>query len=195
MLSLREVAIAHSLAVTRPVVVPDPGELRLLGQCVRPAKGGGRGRDRAIRLNPTVPPWAAGPLRSAYFFAGRYEDAARLVERKPAETRSKNDLVARAASYGALGRAEQARAALGEALTRFPGLTIEGYVADTSWAPAERERLVETMRAAGFPLCATSEDLKNAPTPVRLPGLPSWATAGGLELEGRVTAMDAVPAS
>ena len=38
--------------------------------------------DRAIRLNPNYKPWAGGFLRFAYFMAGRYRDALKVMERQ-----------------------------------------------------------------------------------------------------------------
>ncbi len=80
-------------------------------------------------LNPSYPLWAAAPLRDAYFMAGHYENVLRVVARKPDESLFRNDLVMRAASYGALGRAKEAKAAVGAALARIPDLSIEGYAA------------------------------------------------------------------
>ena len=37
--------------------------------------------DRAIRLNPNYQPWASGTSQYAYFMAGRYKDALRVIER------------------------------------------------------------------------------------------------------------------
>jgi TolB-like protein/class 3 adenylate cyclase/Flp pilus assembly protein TadD len=125
--------------------------------------------DRAIRLNPNYAPWAANNFRYAYFMAGRYEDALRVTERQPKENLTRFGLVFRAAIYAALGRAEEARTAAAEALARHPGLTIEGFVNDPGFSDSERQRLIETMRQAGFPPCAKPEELAGPAAPVRLP--------------------------
>ena len=101
--------------------------------------------------------------------AGRYEDAARMLERVPPENYTRSRWIFRAASYAALGRAEEAQAIVKQALDRFPDLTIEGFVSDPGWNEAERQRLIETMRAAGFPACAKPEELAPFAKPVRLP--------------------------
>ena len=102
--------------------------------------------------------------------AGRYEDALRIVERIPPEALRKDDFVWRAASLAALGREAEARAATAEALARFPNLTIEGFaVTDPGLSEAERQLLVRTMRAAGFPPCAKPEEIATLGRPVRLP--------------------------
>jgi TolB-like protein/class 3 adenylate cyclase len=149
-----------------PVLVNYIGWASTLG---RPEKGAEL-VDRAIRLDPSYPLWVATSFAYAYLMVGRYEDALRIIGRIPSESLRKNDLVYRAMSLAALGRADQARAVVGEALARFPNLSIESYaVLDPSWSETERQRLIETMRAAGFPLCAKPEELAKLERPVRLP--------------------------
>ena len=75
----------------------------------------------------------------------------------------------RAASYAALGRAAEAKAALADALAHHPDLTIEGLIGTPDWGDADRKRLNETMRAAGFPVCASAETLTKNPKLIRLP--------------------------
>ena len=45
---------------------------------------------------------------------------------------------------------------------------IEGFVSDPGWSEAERQRLIETMWAAGIPPCAKPEELARFAKPVRL---------------------------
>jgi hypothetical protein len=72
--------------------------------------------------------------------------------------------------YAALGRQEEARAAVADALKRHPNLTIEGFALNSpGYSDAERQRLVEGMRAAGFPPCAKPEQLQGMTAPIRLP--------------------------
>jgi TolB-like protein len=114
--------------------------------------------ERAIRLNPNMPAWALGQYRYAYFMVGRYKEALRFIERRPRENWRPTDYVLRAASLAALGRADDARGAVADALAHFPVVTVEGYAGTPDYLGAERERLTETMRAAGFPLCARPEN-------------------------------------
>ena len=44
--------------------------------------------DRMIRLDPSYPRWAASAFHFAYFMAGRYEDALRVIDRIPPENLS-----------------------------------------------------------------------------------------------------------
>jgi class 3 adenylate cyclase/TolB-like protein len=113
--------------------------------------------DRAIRLNPNYKPWASGSLRYAYFMAGRYSDALKVMERQSPENYSRNAWVQRAASFALLGQEAEARATREEALRRHPDLTIESHVSDPSFNDAERAHLVRTMNLAGFPMCAKPE--------------------------------------
>jgi tetratricopeptide (TPR) repeat protein len=125
--------------------------------------------DRAIRLNPSYKPWACGFLRYAYFMAGRYTDALQVMERQTPDNYSRHAWVQRAASFATLGRVDEARATLGEALKRHPNLTIEAYVSDPSFNDTERQHLIRTMRLAGFPVCAAPEQFGRLKTPVRVP--------------------------
>ena len=68
-----------------------------------------------------------------------------------------------------MGRAEEARAAAAETPARFPHVTVEWGAWWFGLHETEYRRLVETMRAAGFPLCATDEDAKGTPDLKRLP--------------------------
>ena len=50
---------------------------------------------------------------------------------------------------------DEAKAAVKEALDHFPDITIESYTGGADWIEAERQRMIETMRKAGFPACAS----------------------------------------
>lgn len=126
--------------------------------------------DRAMRLNPGYSISAAGFFRLAYFMAGRNEEALRLVDRENPETRTRGGWVQRAAIYAALGRTEDARSAAADALKCHPDLTIEGFALNSpGYSDIERQRLLDGMRAAGFPPCAKPEQLRAVAVPARLP--------------------------
>jgi hypothetical protein len=55
----------------------------------------------------------------------------------------------------------------------YPHLTIEGFTGNVDWTDADRQRLIEPMRAAGFRVCAWTETLAKNPQLVRLPECPS----------------------
>ncbi|HET6467038.1 MAG TPA: tetratricopeptide repeat protein [Geminicoccaceae bacterium] len=140
-------------------------------------KLGAEAADRAIRLDPNYAVGTANRFRSAYFSAERYEDALRMVERQPPESRTRWGWVQRAASYAALGRSEEARAAVAAALARHPELSIQGFLSTPETGEAERKRTAGLMREAGFPLCATPEQLMKFEQPFRLAGCPLPKTA------------------
>ncbi|RWO41329.1 MAG: tetratricopeptide repeat protein [Mesorhizobium sp.] len=125
--------------------------------------------DRAIRLNPNYKPWASAGLRYAYFMAGRYEDALKVMERQTPDNYSKYAWVERAGSFAALGRTTEAEATVKETLRRHPDITIEMIANDQGSSAAENLRRIETMRLAGFPPCAKPETLAELAKPVRLP--------------------------
>ena len=86
----------------------------------------------------------------------------------------------RAASYAALGRSEEARAALADALARHPSLSVQGFLSRPDFSDAERKQQEELMRKAGFPPCARPEELAKPEKPFRLPECPvpeaaNWA--------------------
>jgi TolB-like protein/DNA-binding winged helix-turn-helix (wHTH) protein len=125
--------------------------------------------DQAIRLNPNYPMWSTRLFAAAYFMAGRYEDALRIQDRLSPENYGEWIWAYRPASLAALGRTEEAKASVAEALKWFPNLTIEGFVNLPGTNDNDRRHLVETMRLAGFPICAKPEALAAMDKPVRLP--------------------------
>ena len=92
----------------------------------------------------------------------------RILERLPKDNYNFYAWVYRAASYAALGRSAEAKAAVSDALQHFPDLTIEGFTGTPDWSDADRKRLIGPMRAAGFPPCAKPEILAKNPQLVRL---------------------------
>jgi TolB-like protein/class 3 adenylate cyclase len=125
--------------------------------------------EHAMRLNPNVPAWAYSSYRWAFFMDGQYEQALKMQERRPKENYGRNDYVEHAAILAALGRPDEAKAAVTEALDHFPDMTIESYAGLPGISAAERQRLVEAMKKAGFPVCAGEATLRAAPQLARLP--------------------------
>lgn len=125
--------------------------------------------DQVIRLDPNYPMWATAFYSNAYFMAGRYEDALKMLERKTTDNYSKWEWMMRSSSFAALDRIDDANASVRETLKRYPDLTVEGMVNEYSLSKTERGRFIETMPLAGFPLCAKPEALAELAKPVRLP--------------------------
>ncbi|MER8377317.1 tetratricopeptide repeat protein, partial [Mesorhizobium sp. M1406] len=129
---------------------------------------GAEAADKAIRLNPNYPPWAANGFRYAYFMAGRYEDALHVLERQPLENYTRFSWIVRAAVYAELGRDEEAKEWVAKALAKYPELTIEGFFNEPGWSDSERKRMMDTMQHAGFPPCALPGQLYGVTSPIRI---------------------------
>ena len=125
--------------------------------------------DRAIHLNPNYPLWSTRFFAHAYFMVGRYDDALRMMGRLAPENYGIWEWTYRPAALAAVGRTPEAKTLISEALKSFPDLTIEGRVNEPAYTDADRKRLIETMRIAGFPPCARPELLAKIDKPMRLP--------------------------
>jgi len=123
----------------------------------------------AIRLNPHYPIWAARTFTYAYFMVGRYDEALAMFEKVDEEKLGLFFWPLKAGALAATGRTEEAKQAVERALKAYPQLSVESTVNDPSLNEAERRRVTETMRLAGFPLCATAEALAAIEKAVRLP--------------------------
>lgn len=126
--------------------------------------------DRAINLNPSYQPWASNAYRYAYFMAKRFEDALKVMDRQTEDNYSTWAWVERAGSFAFLGRMEEAKKTVAEALKRFPDLTIEGFANSPGMSEVDRTIHVEAMEKAGFPPCARPEILAKLSAPFRLAG-------------------------
>ncbi len=126
--------------------------------------------DKVLRLDPIYPTWASTFFSSAYFMAGRYEDALKMLERMTPENYHMGNWVVRSSSLGALGRIEEAKDSVRATLKQHPDMTIESMINDPGLSVTERNRFTETMPLAGFPACASPETIAKIPKPVRLPG-------------------------
>ena len=125
--------------------------------------------DEAVRLNPDFPMWSARIFTYAYFMVGRYDDALRMMDRLKADNYGTWLWPYRVGALAALGRSVEAKTAVTDALKWFPNLTIEGTANEPGYSDAERKRLVDTLRLAGFPPCAKPEALAKIEKPLRLP--------------------------
>jgi TolB-like protein/cytochrome c-type biogenesis protein CcmH/NrfG len=125
--------------------------------------------EEAIRLNPNYPHWAARYFAFGYFMTGRYEEALAMMDRVDESNLGTWLWPYRAGALAAVGRHAEAKAAVAEALRLFPDLTVEGTANEPGYNDAERQRLIETMRMAGFPPCAKPEVLAQVAEPLRLP--------------------------
>jgi TolB-like protein/DNA-binding SARP family transcriptional activator len=124
--------------------------------------------EEAIRLNPSYPMWADRGFASAYFMAGRYEEALKMMDRVDDLNLGTWLYPYKAGALAAVGRIDEARKTVEAAIKAFSDLTIEGRANEPGYNTAERRRIVETMRLAGFPPCARPEVLAKVENPIRL---------------------------
>jgi TolB-like protein/class 3 adenylate cyclase len=125
--------------------------------------------DRVIRLDPNYPMWTSGPFSYAYYMVGRYDDALKMMEGLTPDNFNKWRWMVRSGSLAGAGRIEEAQASVKEALTQYPDMTVEDMVNTPGISAVERERLLDTLPLAGFPACATDEQLAKLTDPKRLP--------------------------
>ncbi|HEX9903635.1 MAG TPA: adenylate/guanylate cyclase domain-containing protein [Propylenella sp.] len=125
--------------------------------------------DRAIRLSPDGPLWAAGLYRSVFFHVRRIEDAWYWHETRPRGRNDQKDLHYDAILLAELGRADEARTAVTEMLKSFPDHSIEAFLGEPGLPEWEVELIAGSMRKAGFPVCANEKVLKEFPNLVRMP--------------------------
>jgi TolB-like protein/Tfp pilus assembly protein PilF len=155
-------------------LTPNAFDVLIFHACLSHAYGkadrGAEAAERAIAINPAFPNWAVPCLRLAVVLVGRYDDAVRIQLRQPEEQWNSDGFVITAGSLAALGRKDEAAALARRGIARFPGLlSIERFALNRGWPPDASKVMVDLMRRAGFPACATSEELADTPNPVRLP--------------------------
>jgi adenylate cyclase len=108
--------------------------------------------NKAIRLNPFPPNWYFLSLGNAFFTMGRYEEAVgaykRTFERSPDFLLTKIGL---AASYGALGGEEDARAAAIEVLRIDPKFSLQRFAKGLLYEDQkDADRYINALRKAGL---------------------------------------------
>jgi TolB-like protein/Flp pilus assembly protein TadD len=113
--------------------------------------------DRVVGLEPDFPILAARQFSYAYFMAGRYEDALTMIDRLSTDNYSGLTWAMHAAALAVIGQIDEAREWVGKALAAKPDLAIETMAYEPGFSDAERQRLIDTMQLAGFPLCANSD--------------------------------------
>ena len=164
-----EVHLDEALRLT-----PNAFDILIFHACMNHAYGkadkGAEAAERAIAINPAYPNWAIPCLRLGVVLVGRYEDAIRIQSRQPENEMNTDGFVVLAGSLAALGKADEAAALAKRGAAKFPGLlSIERFALNRYWPPEASKVMADLMRKAGFPACATSQDLADTPNAVRLP--------------------------
>jgi TolB-like protein/DNA-binding SARP family transcriptional activator len=152
-------------------LTPNAFDILIFQSCLAPTpEKEAAAADRAIALNPAYPKWAVPCLRLAYVLAGRYADVIQVQSRQPEEEWNTDGFVVVAGSLAALGHKDEAEAVAKRGVAKFPGLlSIERFALNRGWTPDAIKVVEDLMRRAGFPACATNQDLAETPQPVRLP--------------------------
>jgi TolB-like protein/DNA-binding winged helix-turn-helix (wHTH) protein len=125
--------------------------------------------DQLVRRYPDLPLWSAREFSRAYFMVGRYEDALAMSNRLAVDNHTLPTWAMHGAALAAAGRTDQARDWVGRAVAARPDLTIETIANMPDLAEAERRRLIDTMRLAGFPACAGPDAQRSVEDAFHLP--------------------------
>ena len=134
------------------------------------AETGAKAVDQAMRLNPNYPAWAVDCFRYGLVMVGRYQDVLHNQARQPEDKWNSDGYVITAGSLAALGRLDEAKAVVARGIAKYPTLlSIEKFALNHSWAVSSSALMVDLMRKAGFPACASDKDLAAIAKPVRLP--------------------------
>jgi tetratricopeptide (TPR) repeat protein len=125
--------------------------------------------EQAIRLNPHGPLWAPGIYRTIFHQVGRYEEAWRWHETRPRGRNDWHDDLYNGILLAELGRMDEAKKAVADALKRHPDISIEHIMGHGDWLDWQIELVEKSMRKAGFPVCANEKVLKEFPNLIRWP--------------------------
>jgi TolB-like protein len=106
--------------------------------------------DQVKRLDPHLSPWYFEIQGISLYQLRRYAEAAESFERMIAAPKHIDRYLA--ACYAQMGRMDEARAKVAEALQREPGFTIRRFALIEPYKlPADLDHMIEGMRKAGLP--------------------------------------------
>jgi adenylate cyclase len=106
--------------------------------------------ERASRLNPITTAWEAELVGTAKFFLGRHEEALRSFAQIPPTAYYWQHYI-RAAALAEVGRLDEARASLAEAIRLRPTLSATDSAAFKPFRPHHVARWVDALRKVGLP--------------------------------------------
>ena len=112
---------------------------------------------KALRLNPKFPPMLLTVLVRSYLQSERYEEVIEVANQMAEHARNGNlpswvPLLAFAIAHQGLGREEEARAYMAEALKKNPKLSLESSKKRSLFKdPAHLQRRLNAARKAGMP--------------------------------------------
>ena len=132
--------------------------------------GGLAAAERAVRLDPQMPPAVIRGVHDGFFFGRAFDRTVQLIERMPADTRNFYDHFALAASYAFLGRVQEAQAAKAAMATRTGNSSAELALNHDFIFAREQERdlFVDAYRRLGLSVCAKPDELAKFAKPATL---------------------------
>ena len=127
--------------------------------------------DRALRLDPFLPPGNKTGLLDSYFHGRRFDRVIEIASSIPEKSRGKWVWITLAMSYAYLGQTKDAEAAKAYYLTRYGVTSIEQQLNEGLVYARQQEQdvFVDGYRKLGLPLCAPVEFLTKINNPKRLP--------------------------
>jgi TolB-like protein/class 3 adenylate cyclase/tetratricopeptide (TPR) repeat protein len=127
--------------------------------------------DRALRLDPYLPPGNKNGLLDSYFHGRRFDRVVEITTSMPEKSRGKWAWIALAMSYAYLDRTKEAEAAKAAYITRYGETSIEQWLNEGVVYLRQQEQnvFVDGYRKLGLPICAPDEYLAKIVNPKRLP--------------------------
>jgi TolB-like protein/class 3 adenylate cyclase/tetratricopeptide (TPR) repeat protein len=127
--------------------------------------------DRALRLDPYLPPGNKTGLLDSYFHGRRFDRVVEITTSMPEKTRGKWAWIFLAMSYAYLDRTNEAEAAKSAYITRYGETSIEQWLNEglVYLRQQEQDVFVDGFRKLGLPVCAADEYLAKRARPIRLP--------------------------
>jgi hypothetical protein len=127
--------------------------------------------DRAIRLDPRLPPGNKNGLIEAYFYAERFGRVIEVATSIPEEMRTKWTVFDLAVSYAYLNQSKEAQNTKAAFIARFGETSAEQWLNEGQNYARQQELdfFVNGFRKIGLPVCAPDEYLAKIEKPKRLP--------------------------
>ena len=127
--------------------------------------------DRALRLDPYLPPGNKNGLLDSYFHGRRFDRVIEIATSMPEKSRGKWAWILLAMSYAYLDQTNEAEAAKATYIAKFGNASAEQWLNEGQnyLRQQEQDVFVNGFRKLGLPICATEEYLAKITKPKRLP--------------------------
>ena len=126
--------------------------------------------DRALRLDPYLPPGNKNGLLDSYFHGRRFDRVIEITTSMPEKTRGSWAWMFLAMSYAYLGRRTEAEAAKAAYIARYGETSVEQWLNEglVYLRQQDQDVFVNGLRKLGLPVCAPEEYLAKLAKPTRL---------------------------